>query len=348
MCAQGQRGLLRRTAGAMRGWAGLVRSRHIPISSRSAKRKGGADETCGWLFERATVRKSEKRGQMGRSRKLRRYTRKDYDQVVDFPVEIVGRDSLVRRYPRVRAPLPAQDCVRGRAIHRPGRRAGRGRALSTADSAVAEVLLLPLRLVGSPVVDSPGMAAGDFAGEVVAFIRRVLPTDASQPGGIELPSSPTTPSAVFRTGGWDGRLADDDPVRVPVRGQGGLACARRILLIPQGPSGRAPGGEDVEHVAGFHHGADCQAGPTTTGADRGDGPRVDGLAPHAGDAPIGTPASTDWMETWTSGTTPCVRACCSFAVAAAAMRCCFVVAYETNHFRRSAYIGTKSRTRSDA
>ncbi len=31
-------------------------------------------------------------------RKLRRYQRKDYSQLVDFPVEIVGRDGVVRRY----------------------------------------------------------------------------------------------------------------------------------------------------------------------------------------------------------------------------------------------------------
>ncbi|MCK6506385.1 hypothetical protein L6R53_23930 [Myxococcota bacterium] len=35
---------------------------------------------------------------MDKSRKLRRYNRKDYNQVVDFPVEIVGRDGVVRRY----------------------------------------------------------------------------------------------------------------------------------------------------------------------------------------------------------------------------------------------------------
>jgi len=35
---------------------------------------------------------------MDKSRKLRRYDRKDYTQVVEFPVEIVGRDGVVRRY----------------------------------------------------------------------------------------------------------------------------------------------------------------------------------------------------------------------------------------------------------
>ena len=33
-----------------------------------------------------------------KNRRLRRYGRKDYTQVVDFPVEIVGRDGVVRRY----------------------------------------------------------------------------------------------------------------------------------------------------------------------------------------------------------------------------------------------------------
>ena len=35
---------------------------------------------------------------MDKERKLRRYRRKDYSQVVAFPVEIVGRDGVVRRY----------------------------------------------------------------------------------------------------------------------------------------------------------------------------------------------------------------------------------------------------------
>ncbi len=35
---------------------------------------------------------------MSKDRKLRRYRRKDYSEIVDFPVEIVGRDGLVRRY----------------------------------------------------------------------------------------------------------------------------------------------------------------------------------------------------------------------------------------------------------
>ncbi|MBM4369232.1 MAG: hypothetical protein FJ102_23675, partial [Deltaproteobacteria bacterium] len=35
---------------------------------------------------------------MDRSPRLRRYQKKDYSQTVEFPVEIVGRDNLVRRY----------------------------------------------------------------------------------------------------------------------------------------------------------------------------------------------------------------------------------------------------------
>lgn len=35
---------------------------------------------------------------MERTTRLRRYLRKDYTQIVEFPVEIVGRDGLVRRY----------------------------------------------------------------------------------------------------------------------------------------------------------------------------------------------------------------------------------------------------------
>ena len=35
---------------------------------------------------------------MDKSKKLKRYQRKDYKHLVSFPVEIVGRDGVVRRY----------------------------------------------------------------------------------------------------------------------------------------------------------------------------------------------------------------------------------------------------------
>ena len=35
---------------------------------------------------------------MDKNGKLQRYDRKDYSELVDFPVEIVGRDGVVRRY----------------------------------------------------------------------------------------------------------------------------------------------------------------------------------------------------------------------------------------------------------
>src|SRR5262245_39502528 len=35
---------------------------------------------------------------MDKTHKLQRYDRKDYSELVEFPVEIVGRDSVVRRY----------------------------------------------------------------------------------------------------------------------------------------------------------------------------------------------------------------------------------------------------------
>ena len=35
---------------------------------------------------------------MDKDWKLQRYGRKDYSEIVDFPVEIVGRDGVVRRY----------------------------------------------------------------------------------------------------------------------------------------------------------------------------------------------------------------------------------------------------------
>ena len=283
---------------------------------------------------------------MGRSRKLRRYTRKDYDQVVDFPVEIVGRDGLVRRYSFEESVLLYQRRIASAAERYTDRDVVRAE-VEHCQQRIRQLRKSYFSHFGwsaARVVDSPGMAAGDFAGEVVAFIRRVLPTDASQPGGIEL---------AF--------VADEEHRQLYfVREDGTADSPKRWLLYVYRFEGRGDSrardaffsflkvlrdvrqaGEDVEHVAGFHHGADCGLVLTTTGADRGDGPRVDGLAPHAGDAPIGTPASTDWMELVDVRDDPLRQGMLLLRRGRRgdALRC-FVVAYETNHFRRSAYIGT--------
>lgn len=113
---------------------------------------------------------------MDKGRKLRKYRRKDYTQVVDFPVEIVGRDGVVRRY-------TFEESIR--LYHR--RIASAGSRYQDPEVAEAEKRHCSQRIgqlrrsffarhgwEGLRVVDSPQVLAGEFAGEVAAFVRRCI------------------------------------------------------------------------------------------------------------------------------------------------------------------------------
>ena len=122
-----------------------------------------------------------------KTRKLRRYTRKDYSQVVDFPVEIVGRDGVVRRY-------SFEESVRlyQRRIASASMRYGDHEVID------AEVHHCRRRIEqlrrsyfarygwsAIKVMDSPGVLAGEFAGEVAAFLRRCLEGTTLDPEALE-------------------------------------------------------------------------------------------------------------------------------------------------------------------
>ena len=111
---------------------------------------------------------------MDKGRKLRRYSRKEYSQVVDFPVEIVGRDGVVRRY-------TFEESVRlyQRRIASAGMRYDDGEVVK------AEVRHCRRRIeqlrksyfarYGWSALQAPGSAGhldGEQAGEVAAFLRR--------------------------------------------------------------------------------------------------------------------------------------------------------------------------------
>lgn len=279
---------------------------------------------------------------MGRSRKLRGYTRKDYSNVVDFPVEIVGRDGLVRRYSFEESVLLYQ------------RRIASARdRYADGDVVRAEVQHCEQRIrqlrnsyfshfgwSAARVVDSPGMAAGDFAGEVVAFLRRVVSDDTADAEGLEL---------AF--------VADEEHRQLYfVRHRGEEETSRRSLLYlyrfggDGAPSAREAffrflrvledcrhGGADVEHVAGFHHSADCGLVLTASGPGSS---RYDILAEGVWADGVHPPASSEWMELVDVRDDPLRQGMLLLRRGERrAALASFNAAYEQNHYRRSAYIG---------
>jgi len=186
-------------------------------------------------------------------RKLRRYNRKDYSQPVDFPVEIVGRDGVVRRY-------SFEESVRlyQRRIASAETRYGPG-DVASAEMQHCQQRISQLRRSYFTRYGWAGAAAlaeseGEgLPGEVTAFLRRAL-----GPSSLErlrlVPVDGGAPARVF--------VLDGTP-------------ALRLLSVyrfdaegPEAPAARDAffrslhvlqvhgGGDTVERLVAFHHGAD--------------------------------------------------------------------------------------------
>ena len=116
---------------------------------------------------------------MDKSRKLQRYSRKDYTEVVEFPVEIVGRDGVVRRYSFEDSIRLYQRRVTFASIRY------RDREIVDAEIEHCESRIEQLRRSyfhrngwGTPAGGTdPMVEFGSLAGEVAAFLCRVLRVD---------------------------------------------------------------------------------------------------------------------------------------------------------------------------
>lgn len=218
-------------------------------------------------------------------RKLRRYGRKDYTQLVDFPVEIVGRDGVVRQYSfdeslRLYQRRVASAALRYTDAELISAEQGhcRRRIEQLRKSYLARYGWSAIRLV-----DSPGLLAGEFAGELAAFLRRVTELDDVAPDDLEF---------AFVEDGEDHQLYY---VRVREVSREGDSEPWLLYLYRFVRTGSCPGRDAffgflkvlqgvqrglgaVERLMAFHHTGDCGLILTGRGASATDAGVSDELA----------------------------------------------------------------------
>lgn len=238
---------------------------------------------------------------MDKALKLRRYGRKDYTLLVEFPVEIVGRDGVVRRY-------SFEESVRlyqRRIASAPSRYADQD--LAEAEVAHCRRRIEQLRRsyfhrygwfrVHTP----PGARPVDegLVGEVAAFLRRCAEGTDLEPESLRVTLLEEGESHVF----YVERSGEPESFRGPFL----------LYLFPFGEGAEGPGreaffgflkilqgvrqvGEGVETLVAFHHTADCglvltgrPEDATEAGRTAGlfDLPPLDGLLPD--EAPLADP-----------------------------------------------------------
>ncbi|MEL6347821.1 MAG: hypothetical protein AAFV53_32245 [Myxococcota bacterium] len=264
---------------------------------------------------------------MDKNRKLRRYSRKDYSQLVDFPVEIVGRDGVVRRY-------SFEESVR--LYQR--RIASADNRYDDGDIAAAEQLHCKRRIeqlrrsyfarYGWSAIQAAEEGIGEFAGEVAAFLRRYLDGSEMEPENLALTAidenedrqlyfaSPREPGSDKRFLLYVYRFTVDNDA---ARAREEFFSFLKALQTVRGTN------SSVEGLVAFHHSADCGLILTSPG---GDGVQLQPTEPlHAHSAaPLAAP---DPLREGIALLRQGERR--------AALRR-FVRAYESNHYRKAAYI----------
>jgi hypothetical protein len=230
---------------------------------------------------------------MDKDRRARRYRRKDYRELVEFPVEIVGRDGAVRRY-------DFEDSVRlyQRRLHFAPVRFGE-EDLVTAEQGHCRARIEQLRhsyfvLFGWAGTTGPHVDHPLHAGELVSFLQRALRCRER----LDLTFSPVP-------GGWgaDAQLCNAWFVERPMRAGGLLlycfgfeegaddAAQARFASLLAELRAPTPVKGDAEQLIAWRHANDCAF--VLTG-------RADEVAAVAAVAPEGDDAGgmepTPWDE----------------------------------------------------
>jgi len=203
---------------------------------------------------------------MDKTRKLRRYLKKDYTQVVDFPVEIVGRDGVVRRYTFeasvrlyqrriVSAPSRYEDNEVVDAEVRHCRRR------------IEQLRHSYYKRFGWPNLESDdderrlAEIAGEYAGEVAAFLRRLYgDTDEAEALEVDLIEDGGDNLIFF----VQQRDAERRFLLYLYRFESHGACESREVFFELLRTVQSAKGEAVERLLAFHHTADCGLVLTST------------------------------------------------------------------------------------
>lgn len=234
---------------------------------------------------------SERYAPVDKNWKLQRYSKKDYSEVVEFPVEIVGRDGVVRRY-------PFEDSVRlyqRRITFAPIR-------YRDGELVDAEVLHCRSRIDqlrrsyfhrfgwGTPEGQpEPIECFGEYAGEVAAFMRRVLQAEG-RPDVQVMPlgecDGPASTWYVRPIGLSTGMLL----YFFHLDGAGADALRERFFetlkMLERMPDPEA----DCERLLAFHHTADCGMILTARAGE------FEELEAARGEAELVDPGPTPWDE----------------------------------------------------
>ena len=136
---------------------------------------GYCTDLCGWVLWL-----KGKAGAVDKNWKLQRYSRKDYAEVVDFPVEIVGRDGVVRRYSFADSIRLYQRRITFAAIRYHDEELVRAE-VHHCRSRVEQLRRSYFHHFGwgRPDEGPDGVACfGEYAGEVAAFLRQQLQSTA--------------------------------------------------------------------------------------------------------------------------------------------------------------------------
>jgi hypothetical protein len=193
---------------------------------------------------------------MEQAKKLRRYTSKDYNQLVEFPVEIVSRDGVVRHYSfeasvrlyqrRIASAMsryPDQEVARAEVNH------CRARIEQLRKSYLARYGWAGIRSQEGPVLQ-----VGPLAGEVAAFLRRYFEEEENLD---ELQIIWVHDDEHYQM--WWVKLnhAERSNLLYLFRFEHHGACEGREAFFAMLRLLRVAQGELVESVVAFHHTADC-------------------------------------------------------------------------------------------
>lgn len=201
---------------------------------------------------------------MDKTRKLKRYRRKDYSQVVDFPVEIVGRDGVVRRY-------GFESSVRlyqRRIASAPGRYADRDLVDAEVQHCRHRIKQLRnsyYRRHGFSDLGPQPEQLGDLAGELSAFLRRCF---GAQAQALVLQALESTSPEQNGPQSWYLEQPETGVAYLlslyPFEHYG--ACAGREAFFETLRVLRVARGAQVEALVAFHHSGDCGLVLTCQGA----------------------------------------------------------------------------------